>query len=128
MIAVAAYAFFRPTVRVRLIAAAVSTIVVIQYASAPLIEALPRYPWVYKHIDVTDFITSIGGVDRSIDLYNRWPGFFASSAVLGNAIGLNDALDYAKWADLGFARSTWSRWSPSRASSCGAQRRHGRPA
>lgn len=103
VIAVAAYAFFRPTVRVRLIAAAVSTIVVIQYASAPLIEALPRYPWVYKHIDVTDFITSIGGVDRSIDLYNRWPGFFASSAVLGNAIGLNDALDYAKWADLGFA-------------------------
>lgn len=87
----------------RFLVAAVSGLVVMLYASANLLTAVPRLPWSYKHIAVTDFIGATGQMDPSVDIYNRWPGFFASSAFLGEAIGLRDALDYAAWAEIGFA-------------------------
>lgn len=87
----------------RLLIASVSGLVVMLYASASLLTAVPRLPWSYKHIAVTDFIGSTGQMDMSVDIYNRWPGFFASSAFFGEAIGLREALDYAAWAEIGFA-------------------------
>ncbi len=87
----------------RFLIASVSGLVVMLYASANLLTAVPRLPWSYKHIAVTDFIGATGQMDPSVDIYNRWPGFFASSAFLGEAIGLRDALDYAAWAEIGFA-------------------------
>lgn len=78
-------------------------LVLMLYASASLLTTVPRLPWTYKHIAVTDFIGATGRVDPSIDIYNRWPGFFAFSAFVGEVIGFRDALDYAAWAEIGFA-------------------------
>lgn len=93
----------RREIRARFLIASVSGLVVMLYASANLLTAVPRLPWSYKHIAVTDFIGATGQMDPSVDIYNRWPGFFASSAFLGETIGLRDALDYAAWAEIGFA-------------------------
>ena len=83
--------------------ASTAALVVMLYASATLLADAPRYPWTYKHIAVTNFIGATGTVDPSIDIYNRWPGFFSLSAFLGDAMGYRNALDYAAWAETGFA-------------------------
>ena len=73
------------------------------YASPAAVEAVPRFPWVYKHIAVTSYIASHGHVDRAIDIYQRWPGFFALSAQLDAIIGKDGPLSYAAWAEPTFA-------------------------
>src|SRR4051812_5554116 len=47
------------------------------YGTTAVIEGGPRFAWTYKHIGVTQFVLSQGGVDPSIDIYQRWPGSFA---------------------------------------------------
>ena len=73
------------------------------YASPAAVEAVPHFPWVYKHIAVTSYIASHGHVDRAIDIYQRWPGFFALSAQLDAIIGKDGPLSYAAWAEPTFA-------------------------
>jgi hypothetical protein len=86
-----------------IMSASLTGLVVMLYASASLLAVVPRLPWTYKHIAVTDLIGAVGRVDPSIDIYNRWPGFFSLSAFLGEVIGYRDALAYASWAEIGFA-------------------------
>jgi len=93
----------RTKISARYMSASIGALVVMLYASANLVEAVPRLPWVYKHIAVTTYITATGTVNPSIDLYNRWPGFFSLSAFLGEAMGYLDPLAYAAWAEVGFA-------------------------
>jgi hypothetical protein len=87
----------------RMMGASVTGLVIMLYASASLLTSVPRLPWTYKHIAVTDLISAVGRVDPSIDIYNRWPGFFSASAFLGDVVGYRDALAYASWAEVGFA-------------------------
>ncbi|AMM22024.1 hypothetical protein AX769_20075 [Frondihabitans sp. PAMC 28766] len=86
-----------------LLAGSIATLIVILYASADVVENAPRLPWVYKHIAVTNYIATHGSVKPSIDIYNRWPGFFSFAASLGTSIGLPNAVDYAAWAEVAFA-------------------------
>ncbi|MET1022436.1 MAG: hypothetical protein ABWX69_09590 [Arthrobacter sp.] len=85
------------------LAASTTGLVAMLYASAPMVVSVPRLPWSYKHIAVTDYIGAAGQVDPSIDIYNRWPGFFSVSAFMGEVVGYRDALDYAALAEFGFA-------------------------
>ena len=85
------------------LAASVTGLVAMLYASAPMVVSVPRLPWSYKHIAVTNYIGAAGQVDPSIDIYNRWPGFFSVSAFLGEVTGYRDAVDYASLAEFGFA-------------------------
>ncbi|TLM72143.1 hypothetical protein [Pseudarthrobacter sp. NamB4] len=86
-----------------MMSAAITLLVTILYGSAGLLTNVPRLPWTYKHIAVTDYIGAAGRVDPSLDIYNRWPGFFSASAFLGEVMGHPDALAYAAWAEPGFA-------------------------
>lgn len=83
--------------------ASITGLVVILYSSAGLLTNVPRLPWTYKHIAVTDLIQTTGQFDPDIDIYNRWPGFFLFSAFLGESSGYKDALAYAGWAEPVFA-------------------------
>lgn len=85
------------------LAASITGLVAMLYASAPMVVSVPRLPWSYKHIAVTNYIGATGQVDPSIDIYQRWPGFFAVSAYLGEVVGYRDAVDYAALAEFGFA-------------------------
>jgi hypothetical protein len=71
--------------------------------SASLLENVPRLPWAYKHLAVSRYIDTFGSIDPSIDLYNRWPGFFAMSTALEDVLGLNSSVGWASFAELSFA-------------------------
>ncbi|MDX6715105.1 MAG: hypothetical protein QOH30_1663 [Baekduia sp.] len=88
-----------------LIAAFVAVVALILYGTLPLLAEQPHYAWVYKHIGVTRFITETGSADPSIDIYNRWPGMFALTAVLGSLAGRTNPINYAAWAELFFSIS-----------------------
>ncbi len=85
------------------LAASTTGLVAMLYASAPMVVSVPRLPWSYKHIAVTNYIGAAGQVDPSIDIYNRWPGFFSVSAFMGEVVEYRDAVDYAALAEFGFA-------------------------
>ncbi len=70
------------------------------HATPTIIYGTLRYSWSWKHVGVTDYIAHhgvnfhLGGV---LGAYQGWPGFFALSAFLSKAAGLNSALPYASW-------------------------------
>lgn len=79
----------------------IAVLVVLTHGMVPLIYDVPRYAYVYKHIAVIRYIAEHGSVDRSIDIYHNWPGFFAACAFVSDLTGV-DAMDYANWAQLFF--------------------------
>jgi hypothetical protein len=76
--------------------------VVCLYALAPIIYPAGRYEWLYKTIGPAQFISDYGQLDRSIDIYQNWPGFFALVAWFDKVAGIASPLAYAKWAQLAF--------------------------
>lgn len=77
-------------------------LVIILYGTAPLIYPEGRYAWLYKTIGVTQYVSAHGSLDRSIDIYQNWPGFFALAAWFDKVSGSGSPLDYVKWAQLVF--------------------------
>jgi hypothetical protein len=84
-------------------AAYVCAVVIVLYATVPLIADAPTFAWTYKHVGVTRLIGLEGGVDPAVDIYNRWPGFFALTAVFSNLAGLPNPVSYAAWSEPVFA-------------------------
>lgn len=78
-------------------------LVVVLYGTVPAIAEAPQYSWVYKHIGVTRYLELHGQTDTSLDIYNRWPGFFAVAAMLSRAAGMPNPATYAEWAEPLFA-------------------------
>jgi hypothetical protein len=68
------------------------------YATAPLVYKDGRYSWLYKMIGVVQYVNAHGSVNRSIDIYQSWPGFFALASWFDKVAGVASPLDYAKWA------------------------------
>jgi len=83
----------------RLAAHAVALVVML-YATAPLLYKEGRYAWLYKTAGIVQYVSAHGSLDRSIDIYQNWPGFFAFASWFDNVAGVSSPLDYAKWAQL----------------------------
>jgi hypothetical protein len=83
----------------------VAGLVVMVHALPVLAYELPRYAWVYKHIGVTAFIAQGGQLDRGVDLYQNWPGFFAASAIF-TSVSHTSLLATAGWAEVVFGFAT----------------------
>jgi hypothetical protein len=96
-----AVAAARPQVQPRLLAVHVVSLVVMLHATTAILYPEPRYAWTYKHLGVIDYIAVHGHVDRTIDVYQNWPGFFALNAWFSEATGLAP-IDYAAWAQVFF--------------------------
>jgi hypothetical protein len=77
-------------------------LVIILYGTAPLIYPEGRYAWLYKTIGVTQYVGAHGSLDRTIDIYMNWPGFFALAAWFNKVAGTGSPVDYVKWAQLVF--------------------------
>lgn len=77
-------------------------VAVILFGTVPALSAQPHYAWVYKHIGVVRYIEAHGKVNIKVDIYNRWPGFFALAAVFSQLVGSHDPETYAGWAELVF--------------------------
>ncbi|MCK9893712.1 hypothetical protein [Frankia sp. AgB32] len=99
--AVGALAAARPSGAV--LACAGVALAVVLYATIPAVADMPQYAYVYKHIGVTRYIEAHHGVDRSIDIYHRWPGFFALAALFGEVAGRPNPVSFAAWAEPLFA-------------------------
>jgi hypothetical protein len=77
-------------------------LVVMLYGTAPLVYSQGRYSWLYKTIGVVQYVNAHGQLNRHIDIYQSWPGFFALAAWFGKVAGVASPLAYAKWAQLVF--------------------------
>ncbi len=53
--------------------------------------------WNYKHVGVVDLISSGQALDGGTDLFQAWPGFFATAANLVSVAG-GSPISYANWA------------------------------
>jgi hypothetical protein len=72
------------------------------HATPTLLYGTLRYAWAWKHVGITDYLAAHGDVAPDsgtiLDVYSRWPGFFAVSAFIMKLTGLHSALSYAAWA------------------------------
>jgi glycosyltransferase involved in cell wall biosynthesis len=91
----------RPVVPVRLLWLYTAALIVVLHGTTALLYDEPRYTWTYTHLGVIALIAQTGAVDRSVDVYNNWPGFFALVAWLSSAGGLGAAA-FAAWAQVFF--------------------------
>lgn len=80
----------------------VALIALVLFGTVPALSAQPHYAWVYKHLGVVRYLESTGHANPSIDIYNRWPGFFAVAAVISTVGGRSNPESYAAWGDLFF--------------------------
>ena len=102
LIASAGIEFSRPVLSPPRLALHAVALAVILYGTAPLVYTEGRYAWLYKTIGVVRYVGAHGSLDRSIDIYQSWPGFFALAAWFDKAAGVGSPLAYAKWAQLAF--------------------------
>jgi len=77
-------------------------LVLMLHGTVPSVYDVPRFAYVYKHLGVVDLVSRYGTVDRTIDAYNNWPGFFLLNALFREAAGLPNSLGYAAWAPVFF--------------------------
>lgn len=86
------------------IAAHLGLLVLMVYGTPAFVELTPRVPWALKHVAVTRFILENGSVDpSSADIYQRWPGMFAWSALLARTTGVTQPVRWEALAESGFA-------------------------
>jgi GT2 family glycosyltransferase len=91
----------RSVLEPKLLGVYVLALVVVLHGTTPLLYDEPRYPWVFTHLGVVNFIAETGAVDREVDIYNNWPGFFALNAWFTRVTELPPAA-YAEWAQVFF--------------------------
>lgn len=73
-----------------------------QITPAVLYDTL-RYAWAWKHTGIVEYLMREGRVDTTVTIspiYHAWPGFFAGSALLTDAIGARSAVTLATWSPL----------------------------
>jgi hypothetical protein len=78
-------------------------LVVVLFGTVPAVSAEPHYAWVYKHVGVSRFLGVNHSPDPSVDIYNRWPGFFALTAAFSRVTGVSNPIVYAAWSEVFFA-------------------------
>ena len=61
---------------------------------------VPRGAIAFRHAGITDAMINAGSIDRSIDAYFDWPGFFTLAATVSKAAGFSDPIVMARWAPL----------------------------
>lgn len=71
--------------------------IVVTRVTVPLTTEVPIYSWTFKHIGLVDYIMYYGKVaPAAVDIYTKWPGFFALAAWFSAVTGL-DPVTAADW-------------------------------
>lgn len=79
-----------------------AALVVMLYGTGAVVYPEGRYAWLYKTIGVVQYVDGHGSLDRSIDIYQNWPGFFALAGWFDRVAGVSSPLAYAKWTQVVF--------------------------
>ena len=80
--------------------ASVLTLVALLYATPAVLEGTPRVEATYRHLGITEHLATTGQLERYLDAYFNWPGFFALLAQIQGATGAPDLLALARWAPV----------------------------
>lgn len=75
-------------------------LILILYGTTSLIEEVPRFESVWKHVGVSEYIMRTGAVAPEISAYFDWPGFFILISFGTAVVGANDPLAVAMWFPL----------------------------
>lgn len=78
-------------------------VIAVLYATPSVIEGTARVEASFRHLGIADHIATTGRLDRSLDAYFNWPGFFALLGMLQNAAGAPQMLFLARWAPVAIA-------------------------
>lgn len=98
-VALAARAALRPAPSGWQVATAVGVVLVVLYATVPLVSTTLRYPWTYKHLGVVRLLDTTGRLHPEVDIYNNFSGMFGLAAFVRSATGV-DPESYAAWSQL----------------------------
>ena len=75
-------------------------VLLVMIAGTPaLAYPVPRYPWLYKHIGVVQYLNLHGAVNQGVDIYQNWPGFFVLIALFDRAAGASSPIRFAAWSE-----------------------------
>jgi GT2 family glycosyltransferase len=96
-----AAAVSRPAPEPKILGLYTLALVLLIHGTTPLLYDEPRYTWVFTHLGVINFFAESGLTDRSVDIYNNWPGFFALNAWFSRVTGAAP-VEYAEWAQVFF--------------------------
>ena len=77
-------------------------LVLLLFGVATVTADVPRLNVSWRHAGVTEQIARTALVDRSIDAYFNWPGFFVLLGALTELAGFGSALRFASWAPVYF--------------------------
>jgi hypothetical protein len=83
----------------------VVALVLVLFASAPILEALPRLPTTWVHAGFVNYIATHGRVLDGYDARFDWPGFFSLSAVLDTITGRASPMIFMRWSAPAFELS-----------------------
>ena len=72
------------------------------FGTPSLVEDGPRTASAWRLAGISDYITQHHTLDRGIDVFFNWPGFFILVSFVTRAAGLANSLDLAQWAPLIF--------------------------
>jgi hypothetical protein len=93
----------RPTISpLRLGAHVVSLAVMLQAPLPILYDGQARYYTQFKAVGETLYFSQHQGFATSVDIYQRWPGFFTLFSWFDKVAGLQSPLSYLAWSEIGF--------------------------
>ena len=76
--------------------------VLVLFGTPSFIEYGPRTQSAWRLAGIVDYIARNHSIDRGIDAFFNWPGFFILVAFVTKATGLDSSLELARWAPLFF--------------------------
>lgn len=89
-------------VRTPAVFASLAVLVGILYGTTSAIYLEPRSYSTYKHVAVVEYFLAGHPIERGLDIYQNWPGFFLSAAAVHLLSGV-PVLALARWAEPFFA-------------------------
>jgi hypothetical protein len=86
--------------RAFVVAPTVVVLIVVLYGLPIMVEPTLPFQSAWRHAGVVEEIARTGAFDPTIDAYFNWPGFFAFGALLTQAAGFDNAIEYARWTPV----------------------------
>lgn len=76
-------------------------LIVVIYATVPILFKVPEYAWVYKHIGIIQSFSAYGKATDPSNIYDQWPALFTTVASVSGLAKVGP-LEFAAWGPLAF--------------------------
>jgi hypothetical protein len=80
-----------------------AAVILVLYATPSVVEGTARVEASFRHLGIADHIARTGHLERGLDAYFNWPGFFALLGTLQRASHAPEMLVLARWAPVAVA-------------------------